>query len=441
MPRVLVLTHSPLPAAGRLTPGSGARPYEMARALARAGLQVTLLAPSRGDPIDGVETSEYAGSTPTPLPAGFDAYVVPVGHFGAGAERPPTGLVVVDAYDLSLFSYARRDADTPEGRVAFESRIHEVASALIEADVVLHAGTAARHATLGMLSLLGRVAPGHADPGDDLLDVPLGAPQTLPPSAPIVTDPPLPPGAETVMWPSGTYVFFDAERALAAFERVAARRPAAHLLVAGAIAPGAAAADHANYERFVARAKASPAASRIRFVGWTPYAARGALYAASRVAVVLTNPGPEDELSWRNRVVDAVAAGLPTVLDGESELTRIVADAGAGVAVQRSVEAAAGAIESLLADDAERAACVAAARSLAAGRLSWDACAAPLVARIRRAPREGGGLAPAPISAVRLRRRRWGTALHRLEVSLRLRGPAGFVAHGLRRATGRNPSP
>jgi glycosyltransferase involved in cell wall biosynthesis len=441
MPRVLVLSHSPLPAAGRPTPGSGARQYEMARALARAGLDVALLATSRGDPIDGVETSEYAGSRPTSLPAGFDAYVIPVGHFGAGAERPATGLVVVDAYDLSLFSYARRDADTPEGRVAFESRIHEVASALIEADVVLHAGAAARHALLGMLSLLGRVAPGHADPGDDLLDVPLGAPPPLPPSAPIVTDPPLPPGAETVLWPSGTYVFFDADRALAAFELVAARRPAAHLLVAGAIAPGAATADRESYERFAARAKASSAASRIRFVDWTPYASRGALYAASRVAVVLTHPGPEDELSWRNRVVDAVAAGLPTVIDGESELTRIVADAGAGVAVRRSAEAAAAAIESLLADDAFRAASSEFARALAAGRLSWDACVAPLAARIRRAPRADDGLAPAPIPAVRLRRRRWGTAMHRLEVSLRLRGPAGFVTHGLRRAAGRNPRP
>src|SRR6185295_16833543 len=179
MPRVLVLTHCPLPAAGRLTPGSGVRQYEMSRALARAGLDVALLAPAAGDPIDGVATTTYAGVAPTTLPAGFDAYVVPVGHFGAGAERPATGLVVVDAYDQSLFSYARRDADTPEGRVAFESRIHEVASALIEADVVLHAGAASRHALLGMLSLLGRVAPGHADPGDDLLDVPLGAPPQL----------------------------------------------------------------------------------------------------------------------------------------------------------------------------------------------------------------------------------------------------------------------
>jgi glycosyltransferase involved in cell wall biosynthesis len=437
MARVLVLGYAPLPAAGRLTPGSGVRQYEMARALARAGLNVSLLSARLGDPIDGVETVEFGGAAPTSLPPGFDAYVVPVGYFGAGAERPAAGLVVVDAYDQSLFSYARRDADTPEGRVAFESRIHEVASALIEADVVLHAGAAARHALLGMLSLLGRVAPGHADPADDLLDVPLGAPPPLPSSPPVVTDPPLPAGAETVLWPSGTYVFFDAERALAAFEIVAARRPAAHLLVAGGVAPGAAAADRANFERFVALAKASPAASRIRFVDWTPYAARGALYAAARVAVVLTRPGPEDELSWRNRVVDAVAAGLPTVIDGESESTRIVAAAGAGVAVERSVEAAAAAIESLLASDARHAACTVAARSLAAGPLSWDACVAPLVARIGRGSSAGAGLAPAPIPAVRLRRRRWGTALHRLEVSLRLRGPAGFVAHGLRRAAGR----
>jgi len=438
MPRVLVLSNAPMPAAAHGTPGSGVRQYEMARALARAGLDVALLTPRAGDPIDGVDVRELQGSATT-LPAGFDAYVLPIGHFGAGAQRPATGLVVVDAYDQSLFSYALRDADTPEGRIAFEARIHEVAAALIEADVVLNAGRAARHALLGMLSLLGRIAPGHADPGDDLLDVPLGAPPPLAPCVPIATDPPLPAGAETVLWSSGTYVFFDAERALAAFERVAERRPNAHFLVAGGVAPGVVAADRAAYERFVARAKSSPAASRIRFVEWTPYPSRGAIYAAARGAVVLTNPGPEDELSWRNRVIDAVGAGLPTVLDGESDLTRIVADAGAGVAVERSVEAASSAIDSLLSNDAQRSTCSVAARALAAGRLSWDACAAPLVARIRRAPRASGGLAPAPIDAVRLRRRRWGTAMHRLEVSLRLRGPAGFVAHNLRRVAGRGP--
>ena len=435
MPRVLVLTYAPLPAAGRLTPGSGARQFEMAGALARAGLGVTLSTPQRGDPVAGVTVVER-GAGPAELPPGFDAYVVPLGYFGTGAPRPASGLVVADLYDQSLLSYARRDPDTPQGRVQFESRIHDVASALLEADVVLHAGRSGRLALLGMLALLGRIAPGHADPGDDLLDVPLGA-SAMPPAAPIATDPPLPPGAETILWPSGTYVFFDAERALAAFEVVASRRPAAHLLVAGGLGPDPAAADRANFERFAARVKASPAASRIRFADWQPYPARGAIYAAARVAVVLTHPGPEDDLSWRNRVADAVAAGLPTIVDGASDLARIVAEAGAGIAVERSIQAAAEAMEMLLGDAARHAQCAAAARTLAAGPLSWDVCVAPLVARIRRAPRAEGGLAPAPVAAVRLRRRRWGTPLHRLEVSLRLRGPAGVVAHGLRRAAGR----
>src|SRR5882724_2314708 len=109
MPRVLVLSFAPLPAAGRLTPGSGARAYEMARALARAGLGVTLLAPPGGDAVAGVETTVFDGSGPVALPPGFDAYVVPGGWFGAGAARPAAGLVVADVYDQSLFSYAQRD--------------------------------------------------------------------------------------------------------------------------------------------------------------------------------------------------------------------------------------------------------------------------------------------------------------------------------------------
>lgn len=436
MTRVLVLTFAPLPAAGRSTPGSGARAHEMARALARAGLAATLLAPARGDDVAGVDVTEFAGAGPSQLPAGFDAYVVPLGWFGAGAPRPATGLVVADVYDQTLFSYAQRDPETPDGLLAYESRIHETAATLLAADVVLHAGRASRHALLGMLALLGRIAPGHADPGDDLVDVPLGA--APPPSAPaIVTSPPLPADAEVVLWPSGTYVFFDAERALAAFEIVASRRPNAHLLVAGGLGPDPSAADRANFERFAARVQTSPAAARIHFAAWQPYASRGGVYAAARVAVVLTRAGPEDELSWRNRVVDAIAAGLPVVVDGESELSRVVLDAGAGIAVERSTEAAAAAIESLLADDARRAACADAARRLAAGPFSWDACVAPLVARIRAGRRDHGGLAPAPVGAVRLRRRKWGSPLHRAEVSLKLRGPLGFVAHGLRRAARR----
>jgi len=123
----------------------------MSRALARAGFAVTLLAPQTGDAIDGVEAREFGGAAPDALPAGFDAYVVPTGFFGARAARPRDALVVADAYDLSLFSYAQRDAATPEGRIAFESRIHETASALLGAAAVLHAGASARHALLGII--------------------------------------------------------------------------------------------------------------------------------------------------------------------------------------------------------------------------------------------------------------------------------------------------
>ena len=435
MTRVLVLSFVPLPAAGRLTPGAGARSYEMARALARAGFEVTLAAREPGDAVEGVEVRAL-GADAAALPEGFDAYVLPPGSFGGGFVRPAGGLVVADLYDPFLFSYAYRDPATPEGRILFESRIHELAAALLAADVVLHAGTPARHALLGMLALIGRIAPGHCDPLDDLLDVPLGA-AAPPPAATVATDPPLPPDAEVVLWPSGTYVFFDAERALAAFEVVAARRPRAHLVVAGGLGPSPAPADWENFQRFAELARASFAAARIRFVDWLPYPSRRAVYGAAQVAVVLAHPGPEDELSWRNRVVDALAAGLPVVVDGESELTRLVAEAAAGIAVPRNAEAAAAAIDALLDDHAGRRVCSDAARRLAAGPLSWDACVAPLVRRIGRGRREAGGLAPSPVAAVRLARRRWGTVLHRAEVSLRLRGPAGFLAHGLRRARGR----
>ncbi len=431
--RVLVVSPTPLPALGQLTPGSGARAYEMSRALARAGFDVTVAAPGIGDPVPGVRaivTTADGG-----LPTDFGAYVLPWGEFGGGGSRPP-GLVIVDAYDLSLLSYARRDPDTPEGRLQFEGRLHRFAAALLEADVVLHAGRAGRHFVLGALTLLGRIAPGHPDPGTDLLDVPLGA--APPPRAPrpLVLEPPIPADAEVVLWPSGTYAFFDALRALEAFERVAARRDRAHLLIAGGVQPGGSPVDASSYDALVTRARASPFADRIRFAPWQPYLERGAIYAQASAAIVLTRPGPEDELSWRNRVLDALAAGVPVIVDGESEFA--LRSSGSGcIRVERTVEAAADAIERLLAEPAARRGHLEGAQILARS-FSWDACAAPLVARLREEPRQGQGLAPVPVSAVKLRRRRWGDAMHRLEVSWKTRGPVGFVAHGIRRAAGRS---
>jgi hypothetical protein len=124
------------------------------------------------------------------------------------------------------------------------------------------------------------------------------------------------------------------------------------------------------------------------------------------------------------------------VVDGESELSRTVLDAGAGIRADRTVEGAASALESVLAPGGLHGKLAEGARRLAAGPLSWDAVVRPLVTRIRRG-REPRFLSPVPVGAVTRRRKVWGTALHRAEVSLRIRGPAGFFAHGLGRAAGR----
>jgi hypothetical protein len=320
-----------------------------------------------------------------------------------------------------LLSYALREPESEEGRIDFERRVHGLARCLLESDAFLHAGRAGRHYLLGMLSLLGRIAPGHADPGGDVLDVPFAVPprpRKRPAAAAV--DPPLPRGARGLLWSSGVYPFLDGVRALRVFERAAAGDARLHFLVAGGASVGTHPRDVRCWEEFRAAAEASPLRDRIRLLPWIPYAERGGTWALADLALTCTRPGAEDEISWRNRALDALWGGVPQVLDGDDDLTAALVAGGAAVRTARTVEAGADAVAGILADPARLDSMARAARTLADGPLSWDAAVRPLAARILEG-RTGGGLAPRPATPLRLEPRRWGGLLHRGKVSLRLR--------------------
>ncbi|HWC64880.1 MAG TPA: hypothetical protein VG777_02275 [Thermoanaerobaculia bacterium] len=143
------------------------------------------------------------------------------------------------------------------------------------------------------------------------------------------------------------------------------------------------------------------------FLPWMPYAERGALYAASRAALCLCRPGLETELSFRTRLLDAAAAGLPSVSIHGGSLADRLGRAGGGVTARTKEELRRG-IARLVGDAAFRATASAAARETAAG-LSWDRVVEPL-ASFFESPRVSARLPfpePRPRSAFRRLRRGW----------------------------------
>jgi len=118
------------------------------------------------------------------------------------------------------------------------------------------------------------------------------------------------------------------------------------------------------------------------FLPWTPYAERGALYAAARAAVCLCRPGLETDLSFRTRLLDAAAAGLPSISIHGGALARVLADAGAGLTSSSGESLRAG-IARLVGDPGFRAAASARARAVAA-EFAWERVVGPLAAFFER---------------------------------------------------------
>ena len=112
------------------------------------------------------------------------------------------------------------------------------------------------------------------------------------------------------------------------------------------------------------------------FLPWMPYEERGALYGAASAALALCRPGLETELSFRTRLLDAAAAGLPSVSIHGGALARRLADAGAGWIVPDAAGLGA-ALARALGEPSVRQAASERARRFAEG-LAWPLVAAPL---------------------------------------------------------------
>jgi glycosyltransferase involved in cell wall biosynthesis len=164
------------------------------------------------------------------------------------------------------------------------------------------------------------------------------------------------PEGELITFLGQQYAYKGVDIAIAAFERIARRRPDAALVIAGPPAE--------RTDRLVAR---STLRERIHVVGAIDLERKTALLAASRALVL-----PSSQEAFGGVVVEAVAMGCPYVVSDVPQLREVHEAVRFGLVADREPDAFAGALEELLEappPDADGA------RERVRERYSWDALA------------------------------------------------------------------
>ena len=362
----------------------GIRALEIAAALAPR-FDVRLLAPNESAPAAAALRGVTAVAAP-PGSAAFhreiracDAALVSGHAASAVLVSAPHLPVAVDWYDPFLvenFHYRSTLGDEVE---ANDRRAWTLA--LARGDFFLCASPEQRLFYAGMLVLAGRIdaAAAESDPeaAKLLAVVPFGASPPPPADpAPVRAALGAQPG-DPVLFFGGLYDWHDLAPLVAVWPALLSRFPGLRVVFSENPNPGT--TPQRVFSEAVAESRRRGWKDRSWFfVAWKPYAERGALYGAARAAVCLCRPGLETELSFRTRLLDAAAAGLPSISIHGGALARRLEEAGAGLTAA-DPEALRAGIERLVGDSIFREAASARARELAAA-YAWDRVVAPLAA-------------------------------------------------------------
>ena len=157
-----------------------------------------------------------------------------------------------------------------------------------------------------------------------------------------------------------------------------ARLPDATLVLIGRFTDGSEAA-------FDARATALGVAARIEKRGWLPRAAALDQAACCDIALVLFQPDVENHrLALPHKLFDAMLCGLPVIVpDFAEEVSRIVNEAGCGIATDTADAEAVAQAVTILSDPTLRARMGASGRAAALTRFAWAGEAARLLSLYR----------------------------------------------------------
>ena len=368
----------------------GIRALELSRALAR-NAEVTLLAPNSVQ-----EARTVAGEIPVRSAAdgleaaaeGAGAAIVSGHAASAWLRRVPAVPVAVDLYDPFPIENLHYAAELGEATARHDRETFELA--LARGDFFLCASADQRLFYAGALYAAGRIGP-HNFPDDPALArllavVPFGVPEEPAAgdrsrgraAAGVLPEGPL------VLF-GGIYDWYDPEPLLDAWPLVRRAQPEARLLFL----------ENPNPETTPQRAMAlarerarriDPSGESIVFSRWLPYDRRADLYAASDLAVAVSSPGLETDLSYRTRLLDAAWGGVPGVTVGGGAVARELEEAGAGLRSSGRPEELARAIGDVL---ASRERFAAAARRFAAER-TWSRVTKPLAEWCSRAAVDPG---------------------------------------------------
>jgi len=384
--------------------GPAIRAWELARVLARS-FEVKLAVP--GDPgleADGFGWLTYGLGGAGRWEAAEDAaqewadVVIASGHLLQSLPflRELRVPLVADVYIPGpLEALARQATAEPGLQMKAYERAWQVARLVARyADWLVCASERQRAFWLGVLAACGRLRPElYAADADlrNLVDtVPFGCPKEPPQPAPVLRGawPGIGREDQVLVWGGGVWNWFDPVTLLRAMPGVLARHPSARLVFLGS--------DHPHPERVAHMERAEEARALGRglglegrslfWLGWVPYAERGAYLLEADVGVSLHGSGAEPYFAFRTRLLDLVWAGLPAVVTRGDVLGEELEARGLALGVEPGdVEAVAAAINTLL-DEPE------ARRSRQAGfddlckRYRWDRVCEPLQ-RFCAAPR------------------------------------------------------
>lgn len=391
--RVAVLTLAEL---GVHMAGPGWRAWGLARSLSAAGVPTEVVAPPGsaapgpgGPPV--LPLSEAAGArhaSRADVVVTQAAWLSPLRDGGALA-RPR---LVVDLYDplpLELPAHYRAQATRhPDAR--YQLALRRLRYWLGIADAALVADPRQGDLALGMVlaSGGGRLADAETDRGwqGRLLEVPCGVTP-----APPLPDPELPGDLLGLAWAGGLWSWFDLEAAEALAAALHEEDHRYRLVIAGARPPGA--------DGAMAR-PAPTGPSVLSLPGWRSRAAYLAVLDRCRVGLCLAPPGLESRFAHRTRVLDHLAAGLPTVFTGGDPLGERAAREGWGRVVPHGDEAALLRATRELAEDGPPRTQAKLAASEAAQALAWGRVIEPLLTYLDHPPPRRRGRLPWPLNAL-----------------------------------------
>lgn len=397
--KVLVVSYGPPPAPGiTAVEGGGLRCWGLSRGLKLAdpSLEVTLAVPEwHAVPLperhDGVEIVRWRQDTVAGMVAGRDAVIASY-CLGDDSVRiadaiQPGQMLVLDSYvPIHIEVCARRSSDRDGELKAFERDRRHWESVLRRGDRFLCASQQQRLYYLGVLSAIGRINPLTYD-DDPTMIVPYGVhhEEPVPRSRPCRDRV----GGDDVwklLWFGGIYPWFDIAGLLESVKILDRVHPT-RLVVVGARNPFVRNEDfdrcHGRFEELVRRPDLAPL---VHLVDWVPFDERGDWYLDADLTIMANQPGMENAVAWRTRVVDYLWARVPVATNGGDPIGEELIAAGAALRVDAGdPHGCAEALASVLRNPEVRAAMRERCDALRA-RYLWPVVVRPLVEAIRTSP-------------------------------------------------------